>query len=454
MVGPAAWAAALGMSACMPWGDGPCEELCEERGTPRGCANAEGSRLDGTMGLATHRDVRRCRRVETATGGVAVFGREARCSDRCGHPTPQTIAGHHRLEDLGGLSLASASNLRVEDTEALRNVAALALVEWHGEDFEFTGNAALEVIGPLQMPAEVRRLWIVANPRLRALELEPPARAHSVYVSDNVALQSIDELSGLRDVEHLSVVNAPELTSVAALAGLESIHSLELGALPSVADLPALAGLEPSRLELAGFSFADLGSLPVSEALVELWLVDNDDLRSLAGAEVAQDLELLSITGSATLESLEGLAALEGLDRLLLGSNPALQSLTGLEALASVNAILSIRGCDALADLHPLDQLTEVGDNLVIESNEGLRSLDGLGSLTRVGGSLVLESLPALSDLSGLQSLTEIGNHLYITDVSAELKPEVDALLARVSVGTGSTICYAEPGERSCPPAP
>jgi hypothetical protein len=106
----------------------------------------------------------------------------------------------------------------------------------------------------------------------------------------------------------------------------------------------------------------------------------------------------------------------------------------GMDGIERVGGELTIANTPTI-DLSGLGGLQTVGGDLTIASNPRLRSLDGVGGLTSVGGDLFITGNTELVSVSGLSALRRVDGDLHLYDSPMVPTNEVDALLARVSVG-------------------
>jgi hypothetical protein len=193
------------------------------------------------------------------------------------------------------------------------------------------------------------------------------------------ALTSLAGLENLEEARHLSI----SLTSVPTLAGLESLSRVGHFAITYNLALESLDGL--SGLSRVGDGSGENGIL---------WVYGNPLLTSLDGLGVVE-IELAFYLYSNPL--LSDVTALSSLTRvsgeMLLADNPVLTGFAGLESLTAVDGTLEIDANDVLVDLTGLGALELVGGDLVVTDNPLLPE-DAVETFTtgidQIGGAIVV----------------------------------------------------------------
>jgi len=111
-------------------------------------------------------------------------------------------------------------------------------------------------------------------------------------------------------------------------------------------------------------------------------------------------------------------------------------NLSDISALRNIEHVgwLSFRG-NPISDLRSLGSLRVVTNALRIAEMPLLTSLEGLGQLRSVGGDLLIVGNQELTTLRGLDSLCRVGGTVRIYDNPLLPESEVQALLARITVG-------------------
>jgi hypothetical protein len=110
----------------------------------------------------------------------------------------------------------------------------------------------------------------------------------------------------------------------------------------------------------------------------------------------------------------------------------------GMEGIAEIGSDLTIVSTPTTL-LTSLDGLRNVDGDLAVESNLRLVSLEGLESLETVGGDLQITGNIELFTLSPLGSLERVEGDQHIYENPMLPSSEIDAFVARVSVG-GTTV--------------
>lgn len=280
---------------------------------------------------------------------------------------------------------------------------------------------------------------------------------------DDNNLTDLSPVSGLTDLEQLSVYKNPDLTDLSPLAGLTGLRNvgfdsslvtdysfmagmtkLEYVRLFDVqedTDLSALSGLTnvksiaidsnnftPDLSFLSGMTGLQSLSLLVSPSLEELDLsfaanmteltqleiynygqdtVSVTDLTPLAGLTKLQELSIPAEVKS--LAPLAGLTELRSLNLETRNGNSSYYPLTDISALSGMTKLASLSmGLGDVKDLSPISGLANL-TQLYLYGNfncPDLQFLSGLAKLTNL--SLELGDVKDLSPVSGLTSLTDL----------------------------------------------
>lgn len=251
----------------------------------------------------------------------------------------------------------------------------------------------------------------------------------ALTIDDNPHLESLTGLGGLRAVRALRVTRNPRLRDLTGLGGLSRLASayLQGRGLRSVDGLRALAAADQILLNDLP-EFEALEAPPCLESIGSLILLDLPALermgdfstvgtiRSLAlhRLERLHDLgdftgvvvQALEIHRCPAVTDLAALGPLVGVERLVLGGNTAL---TAAPTCVDPSPVTTIRLFDnpGLTSLRGLEQLTSAAE-ISISGSPQLATLDGLGGLTRIERGLMLGGL-GIRDLGGLASLERVG---------------------------------------------
>ena len=278
---------------------------------------------------------------------------------------------------------------------------------------------------------------------------------------DNNDLTDLSPVSGLTDLEQLSVYKNPDLTDLSPLAGLTELRNVNFNGSP-VADYSFMAGM--TKLEyvqlynvqedmdlsflsgltnvksifingnisdlsfLSGMTGLQSLNLQVSPSLEELDLSFAANMTELTQLEIhnySQDtvfvtdltplagltrLQILSIPAEVkSLAPLAGLTELRSLNLYTRNGNSSYYPLTDISALSGMTKLASLNiGLGDVKDLSPISGLANLTE-LYLDGDfncPDLQFLSGLAKLTTL--SLELGDVKDLSPVSGLTSLTDL----------------------------------------------
>lgn len=278
---------------------------------------------------------------------------------------------------------------------------------------------------------------------------------------DNNDLTDLSPVSGLTDLEQLSVYKNPDLTDLSPLAGLTGLRNvnfdsslvtdysfmagltkLEYVQLDNVQedmDLSFLSGLTNVKSIFINGNISDLSflsgmtglqslNLNVSPSLEELDLSFAANMTELTQLEIhnySQDtvfvtdltplagltrLQILSIPAEVkSLAPLAGLTELRSLNLYTRNGNSSYYPLTDISALSGMTKLASLNiGLGDVKDLSPISGLANL-TQLYLYGNfncPDLQFLSGLAKLTNL--SIELGDVKDLSPVSGLTSLTDL----------------------------------------------
>ena len=324
------------------------------------------------------------------------------------------VAGSLTLSDLGAISslrwLSSVERighyLYLENLGHLRTLDGLEKLREVGRGVCVVANPLLESCAGLSgLRGELScDLTITFNPRLPNLHgFEGITRLSaggmsrgSLSVTNCTALESLSGLENLARVRQIDISSCPLLSDLGALEQLRRIdYQLHLARLPRLSsldalhnleycprfhfqDLPSLTTLTALRLEchvslhLGNTGIVDLSSLPPTDRPVDLKLIKNPKLSSLAGLSDSTVIKLLWVDGDSALTRLDGLAGLPITIALAIRNCPLLTSLEGLEGVHALHADLGVSHNDALTSFEGLSALDSVGGGVYIFDNPAL----------------------------------------------------------------------------------
>jgi subtilisin-like proprotein convertase family protein len=179
-------------------------------------------------------------------------------------------------------------------------------------------------------------------------------RCNEVSIGDNQALMDLSGLDGLRVVKgSLKISRNPSLVSLKGLNALSTVGIRNEASCQgnflifgnnALTDLSPLASLTSVTRNVSIIGNKSLQSLTGLSNLAsqELFIQDNESLKSLEGALGIKPSSYVSVKGNNLLKNLKGLNAIEGLTGSLLVSGKTIDSLDGLENLRFVGAELRI----------------------------------------------------------------------------------------------------------------
>ena len=227
----------------------------------------------------------------------------------------------------------------------------------------------------------------IMNTQMYSRDWSKLSGLRELYLEDNRLLDSIGQISCLKKLEQLSIVNCPKLTRIHDLEKLTSLSELNISRCDNITALPGLEKLTQ---------------------LSKIWIVSCKGLISLAILENRMQLTELLIRGCIKLTDLPRLEYLPQLTKLHLHSCDELTALPGLEKLVRLTE-LTIAKCENITCLSGLENLTQLTKLLIIGCS-GLTTLPSLENLTRltelnISACMGLTTLPGLKYLSRLEEL-------------------------------------------------
>jgi hypothetical protein len=364
-----------------------------------------------------------------------------------------SIVGCHQLESLEGLS-------------ALRRVGLAGSggglgIGFYYVPWETAGNARLRTLdglGPLELVEG--RIDVRKNPELRDLSaFAGLQRAGSLYLEDNDALTSLEDLGALQSLRGtLALEDNDALVDLTGLGTFSQTTVLRISGNDALVTLSGLHGFwgESSNLQIDISNNPALSDVTVLEhvqgTIRELGLRGNPSLRDVS---LNPALAILSgwliVSDNASLESF----ALPGLTHVASAlqndKNPLLATLD-LGAPTSLGSLnLSENG--SLRDTAAFAEVRLVTENVVIAGNPLLERVT-LPELQEVGERLRINSNPVLAgfDLGALrraESISVIYNALLPSC-------RVSELLSSVATTVTPSQCDNAPDEcaSDCPPRP
>jgi len=239
---------------------------------------------------------------------------------------------------------------------------------------------------------------------------------------DNNDLTDLSPVSGLTDLEQLSVYKNPDLTDLSPLAGLTELRNVNFNGSP-VADYSFMAGM--TKLEYVQLDNVqedmDLSFLSGLTNVKRIDINGNNnfisDLSFLSGMtglqslvlQVSPSLEELDLSFAANMTELTHLQIYNyGQDAVFVTDLTPLAGLTKLQELSIPAEVKSLAPLAGLTELQSLNLYTRNGNG----SYYPLTDISALSGMTKLASlSMGLGDVKDLSPISGLANLTEL--YLY-----------------------------------------
>ncbi|CAI0394256.1 unnamed protein product [Linum tenue] len=262
------------------------------------------------------------------------------------------------------------------------------------------------------------------------------------------------DLSGLHNVQEVSITGSSWLTKVEGLEKLESLESLCMSNCTSIRELSCGAGLKNLKdLQLDGCtqltrviglerlesldllnmsgcrSMEELPSLSMLRSLTTLNIEGWTQLNEVVQLDTSESLRLLSMGGCTSIKELE-LSGLFDLETLIIDGCTQLAEVTGMEGLQQLEWV-DMSSCPSLKELPNLPR------------NISTLNIDQCEELSEVMGLLRLESSLKelrMCDCSSVKNLPDLSGfmHLRWLDIRGCVQlTEVDGIERLESLGTG-----------------
>jgi hypothetical protein len=270
---------------------------------------------------------------------------------------------------------------------------------------------------------------VARNPILRELISFPDLETlgDSMTIDDNRDLEVFDGFP------HLAEIRSDEFGM-----GRLSVQGSALEAIPEFPELRSMGGIlirDNRRLEAVdGFHKVDWVNGDVK-------ITTNDKLVTVSMLSIADHLEgALVITDLERLVEVTGLSEIGDVgDRMVFEALPKLRALPPFEELETVH-LLTIDGCNSLADLAGLSDLEEVRQALKVTDNARLESFGGMTELASVGGALVVTGHASLTSVSDLESIEFVGGGFVMVDNPMVPRADVRQLIREIDLIEGEIV--------------
>jgi hypothetical protein len=232
-------------------------------------------------------------------------------------PTPAfpSLAGLETLAQVGSLALLGVSAPGLEPLAGLGGFSGVLIADC----------PQLKSLSGLTFPSELGNVTI-ANTPLTSLRALRTVRALGVLSLDTTGLHQLDDLEGLREIEHLNLSHNPVLVQLSGLSSLSKLLGVEISSNPQLTGIPDLDGL----YRLDSFSVTDnatlqrIGRMPRLIAVDEARIQNNPALQVIAAFATIRDASSIQIDHNPRLAELD-LSSLEEVSReLRVAYNPEL----------------------------------------------------------------------------------------------------------------------------------
>ena len=138
-----------------------------------------------------------------------------------------------------------------------------------------------------------------------------------INLSDMTSLTDVNELSEIRSVGDLFLINCPTISDLSSLSGILSINNLTISQLEGVSKLPDLKFVKMGKLTLSKMSLLS-------------------DISGLASLEEVGSLQIDNLLNLPSLTGLENLRTITG-GNMMLMNNPLIADLNPLRNLSEIN---------------------------------------------------------------------------------------------------------------------
>jgi hypothetical protein len=300
---------------------------------------------------------------------------------------------------------------------------------------------------------------ITGNPSLHSISgLSSEYLRYSLDLSDNAALQSLDDLSSLRVAYGDLMISGSYDADldISALEGLEHVGGSLLLAHMVAPDLSFLADLEHIEERLSIYNVLGLTDLSGLESLEEIggtlslsWM---NEMTSLRGASKLREIGSLAMDDLTNLQHLElpfevhsgvtlsDMPVLETINiesvvsdelAIYVYDTPVLHNISIPDNIDSIKTFF-VDQAPALASLDMLSNISTISWRLYLEET-GVEHLNGLSSLQSLAR-LTLEDNSSLHDISALVGRIDQLDAVEIIDNPCLIQSDVDAFLDGVQV--------------------
>ncbi|EPR68248.1 hypothetical protein ADICYQ_2718 [Cyclobacterium qasimii M12-11B] len=299
---------------------------------------------------------------------------------RCGKSTIASLiiegdGGEDPIVDLSPLELITYvyDEIQIRNTTHLKNLHGLQNINQSVWKLTVEKNIGLETLEGLSLSDnQSLNLTIADNPSLLNLYgLEEIKKLGSVFINHNAKLINFKGLDQVQEIDYMEVTDNDAQISFEGLYNVRHIGSLEIKGIDIVnfEDFRNVETIGSLRLtymydlmDFTGFTGAVTSSLDL----------DSNNLTSLKGLRVADEMQFLTLYGNTSLRDIKELTNLKKIKRRLnIIGNTNLPTLEGLENLISVDlsSNIEIANNDWLTDYCALSKLVNEGTHPEITIN-------------------------------------------------------------------------------------
>ncbi|KAJ4976032.1 hypothetical protein NE237_001138 [Protea cynaroides] len=325
---------------------------------------------------------------------------------------------------LTSLFVWECSSIRhISSTSGLRNLEKLSLngcnrlqkIEGVDEGLDSLEFFTLAFCPKLRLPKlmgskKLRKLTLQRNGVISKIEGKGMVSLEELEIYFFQSLRKLPNLSDLKQLRKLEIIDCPELANIEGLEYCESLETLKIEPCEKLTEIPGLDRLESLReLTINGCiaieRFPDLSNL---KQLNVLAIEDCKNLTKINGVDRLEFLEKLNLSGCESLETLPDLSKIQKLNDLAVEDCKKLTEINGVDRLEILEK-LNLSGCVSLErfpDLSNLQKLEQLRAK-ACKKPTGIHGVDRLKSLELLDIS-GCESLERLPDLSRLKMLNDL----------------------------------------------
>lgn len=303
---------------------------------------------------------------------------------RCGKGTIASLtiqgdAGDDPIIDLSPLELITEiyDKLEIKNTSNLKTLHGLQNVTQVGDYFNLiiNNNTSLETLEDLNLPETPSlNLTIADNSSLVNLHgLEKIKKLGIVFINNNDKLINFKGLDQVLEIDNMEVYDNDAQTSFEGLANLKHIRIFEIKNI-DITNFEDFHNVETIGSLRLTYMYELLDFTGFTGTVTSSLYLDTNDLTSLKGLKVSDEMRTISLFGNFSLRSIKELGNLKKIERdISIIGNSNLPTLEGLENLIAVdlNRKIEISHNDWLTDYCALSKLVNEGTHpeITIDDN-------------------------------------------------------------------------------------